>query len=101
MAGAITGHAVLERLGIEPENSGACGREWLPCAGASTVASLNPADGSELARVRVASENDYDSVVGQALEVFERWRMFPAPKRGEIVREIGEELRRVKDDLGA
>ncbi len=37
----------------------------------------------------------------EGIEVFERWRMFPAPKRGEIVREIGDELRRYKDDLGA
>src|SRR5271170_5567203 len=39
--------------------------------------------------------------MADALEVFERWRMLPAPKRGEIVREIGDELRRAKDDLGA
>jgi aldehyde dehydrogenase (NAD+) len=100
MAGAITGHAVLERLEIEPENPGACARQWLPCEGASTMASLNPADGSELARVRLASGREYDAVIAQALEVFERWRMFPAPKRGEIVREIGGALREAQDDLG-
>ncbi len=61
---------------------------------------LNPADGSELARVRLASADDYERTVAQSIEVFERWRMFPAPKRGEIVREIGDELRRYKDDLG-
>jgi len=101
MAGAITAHAILEELGIEPENPGACGREWLSCAGAPTIAPLNPADGSELARVRLASEREYDTVVAQAREVFERWRMFPAPKRGEIVREIGDALRQAKDTLGA
>src|SRR5512142_2133149 len=101
MAGTITGHAVLARLGIEPENAGACGRQWMACAGASTIASLNPADGGELARVRLASEAEYTAVVADAEEVWERWRIFPAPKRGEIVREIGDELRRAKDDLGA
>ena len=101
MAGAMTGHAVLERLGIEPENPGACGREWLACEGGVAIASLNPADGSELARVRTASGREYESVIAQAQEVFERWRMFPAPKRGEIIREISEALRHAKDDLGA
>ncbi|HEX6896400.1 MAG TPA: aldehyde dehydrogenase family protein [Bryobacteraceae bacterium] len=101
MAGTITGHAVIERLGIDPENAGACGRQWMACAGASTIASVNPADGAELARVRLATEGEYTAVVADAEQVWERWRMFPAPKRGEIVREIGDELRREKDDLGA
>jgi aldehyde dehydrogenase (NAD+) len=101
MAGAVTGHAILEELGIGAENPGACAREWMPCTGATTIASLNPADGSELARVRLASDREYDAVAAQALEVFERWRMFPAPKRGEIVREIGDALRQAKDALGA
>jgi len=101
MAGTITGHAVLERLGIEPENPGAYAREWMACEGASTIASLNPADGSEFARVRLASAREYDTVIAQAQEVFERWRMFPAPKRGEVVRQIGDALRQAKDDLGA
>ena len=77
---------ILERLGIVSDDSG--------------IASLNPATGAELARVRLASAEDYDRTVAQSIEVFERWRMFPAPKRGEIVREIGDELRRSKDDLG-
>jgi aldehyde dehydrogenase (NAD+) len=82
--------AILERLGIKTyEGSG------------SSIASLNPADGAELARVRLASHEDYERTVAKSVEVFERWRMFPAPKRGEIVREIGDELRRHKDDLGA
>jgi aldehyde dehydrogenase (NAD+) len=86
MAHTITTHSVLDRLGVISAESG--------------VASMNPATGNELARVRLASADDYDRTVAQSIEVFERWRMFPAPKRGEIVREIGEELRRAKDDLG-
>ncbi len=101
MAGTVTGHAVLEKLGILAENSGACAQEWLPCDGASSIASVNPADGSELARVRLASAREYEAVVTQATEVFERWRMLPAPQRGQIIREIADELRRAKDDLGA
>ena len=101
MAGTVAVHPVLERLGIEPENSGACGREWIASPDAAAIASVNPADGRELARVRLASAQDYETVVTQSAEVFQRWRMFPAPKRGQIVREIGDELRHVKDDLGA
>ena len=100
MAGAITANPVLERLGIEPVNSGACGREWLASSGGATLASINPADGQEIARVRLATAGDYDRVVSDAAEVFARWRMLPAPKRGQIVREIGDELRHFKDDLG-
>ncbi|HYL78038.1 MAG TPA: aldehyde dehydrogenase family protein [Bryobacteraceae bacterium] len=100
MAHTIAANPVLERLGIEPVNSGACGRDWIDTTGA-TIASLNPADGQELARVRLASAQDYDTIASQAVETFERWRMLPAPKRGQIVREIGDELRLHKDDLGA
>ena len=89
MAGTITTHSVLERLGISSDGSGA-----------ATVASLNPADGTELGRVPLASAEDYERTVAKSIDVFQRWRMFPAPKRGEIVREIGDELRRHKDDLG-
>ncbi len=83
MAGA------LERLGIASYDGGD-----------SAIASFNPATGSELARVRLASAEDYERTITQSMDVFERWRMFPAPKRGQIVREIGDELRRFKDDLG-
>jgi aldehyde dehydrogenase (NAD+) len=90
---------VLERLGIEPMNSGACGREWIT-PGGSILVSVNPADGQEIARVRMASVEDYERVLAEAEEVFGRWRMLPAPKRGQIVREVGDELRSFKDDLG-
>ena len=62
--------------------------------------SFNPTDGSELGRVRLAAEGDYDEVLRAATQSFERWRMLPAPQRGEIVREIGDELREAKDELG-
>jgi len=89
MASTITTHSVLVRLGIASYDG----------PGAA-IASLNPADGSELGRVRLASAEDYERTVAKSIDVFQRWRMFPAPKRGEIVREIGDELRRHKDDLG-
>jgi aldehyde dehydrogenase (NAD+) len=92
--------SVLARLGIERVNSGASWGEWIERPAGGELASHNPADGSELGRVQLAAEEDYDEVLWHALQAFERWRILPAPKRGEIVREIGEELRQAKDDLG-
>jgi aldehyde dehydrogenase (NAD+) len=91
---------ILKNLGIEPVNRGACYGQWLDTAG-EEIASINPATGRELARVRLALEEDYDEVMWQGTRSFETWRTVPAPKRGEIVRQIGEELRHSKDELGA
>ncbi len=91
---------ILKNLGIQAVNSGACWGEWIDTTGEELV-SLNPATGEELARVRLANEEDYDDVMWQAVESFKKWREVPAPVRGEIVRQIGEELRHRKDELGA
>lgn len=64
------------------------------------IVSHNPATGAELGRVPLATEQDYERTVELASRTFERWRMLPAPQRGEIVREMGEELRREKAALG-
>jgi aldehyde dehydrogenase (NAD+) len=92
---------VLERLGIEPLNSGVCSGDWIAHPGGGELASLNPATGETLAHVRLASLDDYETVMARAVAAFERWRMMPAPQRGAIVREIGDELRARKADLGA
>ena len=91
---------ILKRLGIQTANSGAYSDEWIDCAGEELV-SHSPIDGSVLATVRMADSEDYDDVVYNASKVFARWRMTPAPQRGLIVREIADELRKHKDDLGA
>jgi aldehyde dehydrogenase (NAD+) len=90
----------LERLGIEEVNSGAGWGEWIQNPKGGELISVNPSDGSEIAKVRMAGPDDYETVMQHAVETFQRWRLLPAPKRGEIVREIGNELRRRKDDLG-
>ncbi len=92
---------VLEVLEIEPLNSGACGGEWLAALSGGEIESLNPSDGSAIAKIQVAGPREYDQVVRQAVAAFHSWRMIPAPKRGEIVREIGNELRRFQAELGA
>jgi aldehyde dehydrogenase (NAD+) len=96
-----TANEVLERLEIEPVNSGACDGDWIPHPSGGELASINPADGSVIARVRMAGREDYERVAARAAEAFREWRMIPAPKRGEIVREMADELRRSKADLGA
>ncbi len=100
MAGTITLNPVLERLGIEAMNAGVCGRDWMASTAGLVTTSINPTDGQELASVRLASVQDYEKIVSEAVDVFERWRMVPAPRRGQIVREIGDEFRKFKDDLG-
>jgi aldehyde dehydrogenase (NAD+) len=65
------------------------------------IISYNPSTGEELGRVPLASAADYEKIVDRAHQTFERWRLLPAPKRGEIVREIGNALRESKDELGA
>ncbi|HEV8145019.1 MAG TPA: aldehyde dehydrogenase family protein [Bryobacteraceae bacterium] len=66
----------------------------------SEIISHSPIDGRELGRVRLDTADDYEKAIRLASETFERWRLFPAPKRGEIVRELGDALRRNKDELG-
>ncbi|MDZ7638972.1 MAG: aldehyde dehydrogenase family protein [Bryobacterales bacterium] len=97
----MTPESVLSSLGIEAESSGACGRAWLSCAKGEVRASLSPRDGSVLASVRMAGRDDYERVIAEAQETFPRWRMLPAPQRGEIVREIGLALRESKEPLAA
>ncbi|MCP5118297.1 MAG: aldehyde dehydrogenase family protein, partial [bacterium] len=92
---------ILSNLGIQQINSGACHREWIAQPTGGELASVNPTDGATLARIRMASEADYETVVASTQEIFREWRLVPAPQRGLIVREMGEELRKHKDDLGA
>ncbi|MGH9674227.1 MAG: L-piperidine-6-carboxylate dehydrogenase [Bryobacteraceae bacterium] len=90
----------MERLGLQAVNSGAGWGEWVGKPGGAEIVSINPATGSELGRVLAASPADYDRVVDRAAAAFPGWRITPAPRRGEIVRQVGEELRRQKEDLG-
>jgi aldehyde dehydrogenase (NAD+) len=91
----------LERLQIGEVNLGACYGEWVESPAGGLLISYDPSEGTPIGKVLMAAEEDYDEVVYNTQRVFERWRMHPAPKRGEIVREIGEELRKYKNELGA
>ena len=92
--------ATLERLGIKEINPGAStGTEWLETSG-EIIESYSPADGQLIAKVKETTWEDYQKVIAKAQEAFKVWREIPAPKRGEIVRQMGLELRKYKDDLG-
>lgn len=91
----------IEKLGIKESNSGACGPNgWLKNPGGAKVISTTPIDGTTIASVLQASRKEYDRIVQEGVEVFNRWRMLPAPQRGEIVRQIGNKLREKKSLLG-
>jgi aldehyde dehydrogenase (NAD+) len=91
---------VLKDLGIEPINSGACtGSEWLGTHGDESE-SRSPFDDSLIAKVTNATLEDYEHLIVKAHEAFLKWRIIPAPKRGEVVRQIGEALRKQKEELG-
>jgi len=91
---------ILNRLKIMEINHGvSTGTQWIGTGGELT-SSCNPADGTLIAQVRNANIEDYESVVKEAQEAFRVWRRVPAPKRGEIVRQIGDALRAAKADLG-
>ena len=93
----------LRELGIQEINPGACAGpdDWNATQGRSLLDVVTPIDGSVIARVALASEADYEHVVKVAQENFLNWRMMPAPQRGQIIREIGNELRRLKEPLGS
>jgi aldehyde dehydrogenase (NAD+) len=95
-------HAFLKELGIREINSGACAGpgDWAKIEGKELMNVVSPIDGSTIAQVALASEEDYDHVVAVARENFLKWRLIPAPQRGILVREIGDALRKLKEPLG-
>ncbi len=91
---------VLRELGVAAENSAfSTGLQW-GGAGQNLKAITSPTDGKHIASVAMATAADYDQVVRTAQEAFKTWRQMPAPKRGEIVRQIGNKLREYKEPLG-
>lgn len=75
------------------------GTKWLAGTGPALL-SYSPADGKKIGEVSSASQSEYDSVIQKAQEAFSKWRMIPAPQRGEIVRQMGEAFRQHKAALG-
>jgi aldehyde dehydrogenase (NAD+) len=91
---------ILSQLGIEEMNNGAStGGKWFKTRG-EQIDSISPVDGKLIASVNAATEADYEAVILKAQEAFLEWRMIPAPKRGEIVRQLAERIRFYKEPLG-
>ncbi len=91
---------LLTALEIQDVNSGVYDGTWVPSPGGDTLTSLNPTTGEPIAHVQQAAPDDYERVVSASAETFRRWRMLPAPERGEYVRRIGNALRDHKRELG-
>ena len=91
---------IFSALGLDTQPSGVFGGAWLHPSG-EPLESENPATGGSIGTVRQASVADYGVVVSAAEEAFLEWRMLPAPKRGDYVRQIGNALRDHKEPLGA
>lgn len=93
---------VFQTLRLAQEQPGGClsSTTWTQTTNAGIVESHNPATGKLLARIYGCSSTDYDRLVADSQAVQASWRMVPAPKRGEIVRLIGQALREKKDALG-
>lgn len=89
----------LSKLGIKEINEGtSTGSNSF--ANGEIIESYSPVDGTLIAKVRTSSNEDYQAAMAKAEEAFKAWRLVPAPKRGEIVRQMGEELRKYKEPLG-
>ncbi|NIR29500.1 MAG: aldehyde dehydrogenase family protein [Gammaproteobacteria bacterium] len=93
----------LKELGIEPVNAGVCTgpARWSESTAGGVLESINPATNEPIASVHLATEEDYEHVIREAQRAFEDWRAMPAPARGEVVRQIGLEVRRYKSQLGS
>ncbi|MCB2224304.1 MAG: aldehyde dehydrogenase family protein [Actinobacteria bacterium] len=96
----MTRDEIFSALGLEDVNSGAYAGGWLD-AGGDALPVENPATAETIATVTMAGEDDYERILGTAIDTFAEWRMVPAPVRGDYVRQIGNALRDHKQALGA
>jgi aldehyde dehydrogenase (NAD+) len=89
----------LKELGLQAKNDGTSTGLESSNSG-NYIDSYSPVDGAFIGSVSITTREEYELVVAKAQEAFQSWRLIPAPRRGEIVRQYGEELRRYKDPLG-
>ncbi len=90
----------LKTLRVGSTNKGvSTGTKWIDSTG-ETIDSFSPVDGKKIGSVTAADKRSYETVISKAQEAFVTWRLMPAPKRGEIVRQIGDALRANKEPLG-
>lgn len=96
-------HKILNELEIKNINHGGClgGGSFFATRDAGMLDSLNPGNGELLAQVKMCSEDDYEKIIMESNTTFKKWRMVPAPVRGQLIQEIANELRTKKDLLGS
>ena len=94
---------ILEKLSIPDHSFGSCigGEGWVENTNEGVIESINPSNGEKIASVYKSSESDYEKVIEASNKAFLAWRKVPAPVRGQLVFEMGNELRRNKDALGS
>jgi aldehyde dehydrogenase (NAD+) len=94
--------SLLKELHIEDVNPGACAGEgeWITDSKGELLASQNPTTGEPIAQVVQATGSTYALVVERAREASQSWRTVPAPKRGQLIRDLGDALREVQEPLG-
>ena len=92
--------SLLDKLHLSDLNPGACGASGWSDGGSETLVSLNPSTGEPIASVRLCDTAAYDAVVDDAVAAFAGWRERPAPKRGDLVRDLAAVLREFKEPLG-
>jgi aldehyde dehydrogenase (NAD+) len=92
--------SLLKKLHLKSMNYGVCGAEGWIETGMPIIASVNPTNGETIAKVQAATPECYDAVVSSAQDSFSKWRMMPAPKRGDLIRDLGNILREYKEPLG-
>lgn len=91
--------SVLKSLDIKQSNAGtSTGSKWM--ASKNNIISFSPVDGKKIGSVTTTTGKEFESVMASATSAFKEWRLIPAPKRGEIVRQFGDQLRALKDPLG-
>ncbi|MBU1398547.1 MAG: aldehyde dehydrogenase family protein, partial [Proteobacteria bacterium] len=91
--------SISERLGISKTLDGAGSGRFIKCTG-PVIKSISPVNNTIMGTIRSAGKKEYEKVTETAFMAFKAWGLVPAPKRGDIVRQIGDAFRKHKKDLG-
>lgn len=91
---------LITQLGLSDQINGISTGNIAWAGKSKSIESISPVDGEIIGTVRLSSREDYDKVIDQAMLAFKTWSVIPAPKRGEIIRQVGDAFRSNKDALG-
>jgi aldehyde dehydrogenase (NAD+) len=91
---------ILTQLGLSDQINGISTGNIAWAGKGKAIESISPVDRKTIGTVSLSSREDYDKVINQAQQAFRIWSAIPAPKRGEIIRQVGDALRSNKDALG-